>query len=74
MNSRNQGSITVNREPLEDADKFHYLGGIGSNVGGGTIDLDYRLAKAIATFLRLRNIWNSSNITQHTKLMLFKTW
>ena len=57
----------------EEVDKFQYLGAFVSNVGGGTIDLDNRLVKARATFVRMRNISNSSSIIRHTKMRLFKT-
>lgn len=58
MKVRNRDSITMKAKPVEDVDKFQYLGAFVSNVGGGTISLDNRLADE----------HNSSSITHYTKL------
>ena len=41
--------------------------------GGGMGDMKNRLSKARNTFIRLKKIWNSSNIMKKTKLQLYKT-
>ena len=67
--------MDVNKGGIEVVDKFLYLGGTVSKEGGGTGDIDNRVVKARRVFLRLKmkKIWTSNNISQRTKVRLYKT-
>lgn len=56
MNARNQDSIVMDGEPAEDVNRLQYRRAFVSNVGGGTMDVENRLAKAPAAFVHLRNV------------------
>lgn len=73
INTKNTEVIKMNMEPIEEVKKFEYLGAIVAETGGGTMDLNNRLRKARATFVRLKNVWNSSNYKRKTKIRLYKT-
>lgn len=73
INTTNSDRITINEEPVEEVNKFEYLGAVVSDEGGGTQDINNRINKARTAFHRLKNIWGSNNIRQKTKLKLFKT-
>ncbi|GFS02359.1 LINE-1 reverse transcriptase-like protein [Elysia marginata] len=65
--------IRVDNATLEDVETFHYLGAVVSKIGGGSKDLQNRLTKARSTFCRLRKLWSSTSVSQHTKIKLYKT-
>ena len=73
MNGNNTEKVNINGDPVEDVTQFEYLGAFISTDGGGTKDLGNRIGKARATFNRLKNIWQASNIRMKTKLKLYKT-
>ena len=73
INTRNNDSITINDEALEDVETFVYLGATVGKCGGGTIDIKNRLGKARGAFAKLKNIWKSRRISRRTKIRLFKT-
>lgn len=73
MKTRSKKDIetTANNNRVENIKDFVYL---GSKINGdSTIDVQYRITKALANFAKLRNIWKSSNIKTQTKIRIFKT-
>ena len=66
-------SISLNGQPIEEVDKFTYLGSCISRTGGTKEDIEVRINKARYAFISLKNIWRDSNIRTHTKLQIFKT-
>ena len=73
INTPNENPITINGEAVEEVKKFEYLGATVSDQGGGAEDLHNRINKARNAFNRLKNIWNSNNITRKTKIRLFNS-
>ena len=73
FNARNHDGIEVNGNKIDDVDSFTYLGAKMTKEGGGKEDIDNRLAKARAAFNRLKRIWQTTSISQKTKLKLYKT-
>src|SRR3984885_14406170 len=65
-------SISLNGQPIEEVDKFTYLGSC-IRTGGTKEDIEVRINKARYAFISLKNIWRDSNIRTHTKLQIFKT-
>ena len=55
--------VDVNGQGIEDVDRFVYLGATVSKEGGGTEDIQNRVAKARRVFLRLKKIWSSHSIS-----------
>ncbi|VDP17105.1 unnamed protein product [Schistosoma margrebowiei] len=45
-----------------------YLGNIIDEQGGSDADVKARIGKARAAYLRLKNIWNSKQLSNNTKL------
>lgn len=69
--SKKDSETTANNNRVENIKDFVYL---GSKINGdSTIDVEYRVTKALANFAKLRNIWKSSNIKTQTKIRIFKT-
>ncbi|VDO62283.1 unnamed protein product, partial [Schistosoma margrebowiei] len=57
--------ITIDGEDLEDVKRFTYLGSIIDEHGGSDADMKSRIGKARATYLQLKNIWNSKQLSVH---------
>ena len=73
VNARNNEAITVNGLPLEDVEKFIYLGAAVCKQGGGKEDIKARPGKATGAFVKLNRVWNSSSVSRRTKIRLYKT-
>lgn len=73
INPKQNQPIKINNRELEDVDKFVYLGATVSQQGGGMEDMKGRVSKARSTFIKLKKIWNSNNISKKTKIRLYKT-
>ena len=73
INAKNQTEISIDGQDIEDVQDFTYLGAKVCQEGGGMEDLKSRLSKARGAFVRLKRIWNSSNISRATKFRLYKT-
>ena len=68
LNTRNKEPVMIKDQEIEDVEKFVYLGATGSNVGGGTENINNRVLKAKGVFRKLRKIWSSKTISKRTKL------
>ena len=73
MSSRNNESILVNGEVVGEIDHFTYLGSMVSTSGNGEEEILVRISKASQAFVSLRSTWRSKNISQKTKIRLFKS-
>ncbi|VDP69916.1 unnamed protein product [Schistosoma mattheei] len=73
MHSKNSNPITLDGETLEDVESFTYLGSIIDEQGGSDADVKARIGKARATFLQLKNIWNSKQLSTNIKVRIFNT-
>nr|XP_034311369.1 uncharacterized protein LOC117684225 [Crassostrea gigas] len=73
INARNNSSVQVNGEPLEDVDTFTYLGSIITTSGGTDVYITSRINKARHVFAILKPVWTSSFITTRTKLRIFNS-
>ena len=73
LNAKSQERITVDGQGIGEVETFNYQGATTCKEGGGMKDLKNRLAKARGTFVKLKRIWSSKNISKTTKLKLFKT-
>ncbi|VDP84443.1 unnamed protein product [Schistosoma mattheei] len=63
--------ITTDGEDLEDVKTFTYLGSIIDEHGGPDADVKGWIDKARATYLQLKNIWNSKQPSTNTKVRIF---
>ena len=70
INSKSNSNITIAGQQLNEVDK--YMGAIISNQGGGGEDINSRIRKAMGSFMKLKQIWNSNKLTLRTKLRLFQ--
>ena len=70
MSSRNNESILVNGEVVDEVDHFTYLGSKLSTSGDGEEEILVRISQAFAS---LRSTWRSKNISQKTKIRFFKS-
>ena len=70
INSRNNDTVEVNGQEIEDVDRFVYLGATVAKEGGGTQDIHNRVVKAREVFLRLKKIWSSNSISRRTKVCI----
>ncbi|VDO81463.1 unnamed protein product [Schistosoma margrebowiei] len=65
--------ITIDGEDLEDVKTFSYLGSINDEQGGSDADVKARIGKARSTYLQLRDIWNSKQLSTNTKVRIFNS-
>ncbi|VDP43985.1 unnamed protein product [Schistosoma mattheei] len=65
--TKNSSPITLDGETLEDVESFTYLGSIIDEQGGSDADVKARIGKARAVFLRLKNTWNSKQLSTNIK-------
>nr|KAG5687784.1 hypothetical protein BaRGS_025678 [Batillaria attramentaria] len=72
-NSKSNASLKVGHSEVEEVESFTYLGANVTKDGGGTADIKKRIALASASFKRLSNIWQATNISRKTKASLFKS-
>ncbi|KAK7486132.1 hypothetical protein BaRGS_00022598, partial [Batillaria attramentaria] len=70
-NSKSDASLTVGHSEVEGVESFTYLGANVTKDGGGTADIKKRVALASASFKRLSNIWQATNISRKTKASLY---
>ena len=75
MSSRNNESILVNGEVVDEIDHFTYLGSKVSTSGDGEEGVLVRISKASQAFASLRSTCRSKNIdiSQKTKIHFFKS-
>ncbi|VDP61369.1 unnamed protein product [Schistosoma mattheei] len=72
-NSENTNKITLDGETLEDVESLKHLGSIlDERVGSGT-DVKAMTDKERAAFLKLKNIWNSKQLSTNIKVTIFNT-
>ncbi|VDO97971.1 unnamed protein product [Schistosoma margrebowiei] len=65
--------ITIDGEDLEDVKTFTYLDSIIDKHGGSDAYVKAWIGKARAAYLQLRNVWNSKQLSTHTKVRIFNT-
>nr|KAG5707084.1 hypothetical protein BaRGS_011795 [Batillaria attramentaria] len=70
-NAASNNPITLDGKALEEA--FTYLGSVIDKQGGTDTDVKARIGKARATFIQLRNIWSSKELSVKTKVRIFNT-
>ena len=73
VNTNNADPITLGETPLEDVDKFTYLGSVVDVRGGTDADIKSRIGKARTAFRMLRNVWTSKVISRRTKIRIFNS-
>ena len=73
MNAKVSKPVQLFGEDIEDVEEFIYLGSTMAADGSSDADVKARLAKARQAFRTLRNFWKNANISQQTKLRIFKT-
>ncbi|VDO69824.1 unnamed protein product [Schistosoma margrebowiei] len=71
--AENSNPITLDGETLEDVGSFTYLGSIIDEQGGSDADLNARIGKARTTFLQLKHIWDSKQLTTNIKVRILNT-
>ncbi|VDP53531.1 unnamed protein product [Schistosoma curassoni] len=72
-NTENTNTITLSGETLEDVESFAYLRRIIDEQGGSDTDVKPRIGKATTTFLQLKKIWNSKQLSTNIKVTIFNT-
>ncbi|VDP17898.1 unnamed protein product [Schistosoma margrebowiei] len=71
--AENGDPITLDGETLQDVESFTYLGSMIDEQGGSDADVKARIGKVMATFLQLKNIWNSKQLSINIKVRIFNT-
>ena len=71
VKSNNNQPILIENQPVENVEKFTYLGSIVTSDGGALDDAKTRVNKARQVFQTLTKVWRSKNLTLHTKLRIF---
>ena len=73
LNVSNPLPIKVNGEELLTTEDFTYLGSTVRYDGGAGSNIKNRLSKARNVFRMLNNVWQSSQYSTKTKLMLYQS-
>ncbi|VDO77688.1 unnamed protein product [Schistosoma margrebowiei] len=71
--AENSNPITLDGETVEDVESFTYLRSIIDEQGGSDAYVKARIGTARATFLQLKNIWNSKQLPTNIKVRIFNT-
>ncbi|VDO88318.1 unnamed protein product [Schistosoma margrebowiei] len=71
--AENNNPITLDGRTLLNVESFTYLGSIIDEQGDSDADVKARIGKARAAFLRLKNIWNSKQLSTNIKVRIFNT-
>ncbi|KAH9595475.1 F-BAR domain only protein 2, variant 2 [Schistosoma haematobium] len=72
-NKENTNPITLDGETVRGVESFTYLDSIIDEQGGSDADVKARFGKARASFLQLKNIWNSIQLSTNIKVRIFNT-
>ncbi|VDO84112.1 unnamed protein product [Schistosoma curassoni] len=72
-NTENTNTITLDGETMEEMESFRYLCSIIDEKGGFNEDVKARIGKATASFLQLKNSWNSKQLSINVKVTIFNT-
>ncbi|VDP16559.1 unnamed protein product [Schistosoma margrebowiei] len=73
-NMENTNPLILDGEPLEDVETFTYLNSIIiDEQGGSDADVKTRIGKIRTAFLKLRNMWNSQQVSTNIKVIFFNT-
>ena len=73
VKNKNQGSVKLHHEEIEEVYKFFYLGSVVSKDGGTDEDIKSLINKARQVFNTLRQIWRSRVLSVRIKIKLFNT-
>jgi hypothetical protein len=73
MNGKNQETLKLVGEEIEDVDNFTYLGAVVDKYGGTEKDVSRRLSLARNAFVTLRPVWKSGKYSTTTKIRLFNS-
>ncbi|VDO22420.1 unnamed protein product [Schistosoma margrebowiei] len=73
ISASNSNLITLDGETLEGVQSFMYLRSIIDEQGGSDADIKAKIGKSRATFLQLKNIWNSKQLSTNIKVRIFNT-
>ena len=65
-------NITINGETLKQTEKFTYLGGIISQSGTCSDEVQHRIGKALGVVKSLNKIWSAKDISCPTKIELYR--
>ena len=71
--TNNADPVTLGNTPMEEVDKFTYLGSVVDAKGGTDADIKSRIGKARTAFRLLRKVWTSNNISRKTKIRIFNS-
>ncbi|VDP18537.1 unnamed protein product [Schistosoma margrebowiei] len=71
--TKNRNPTTLDGKTLEDIESFTYLVSIIDEQSGSDADVKARIGKARPAFLRLKNIWNSKQLSTNINVTIFNT-
>ena len=72
MNIENAQDCSVEGSIIKQVDRFKYLGTYLSKDGSLKLEFEERLTRAHQAMGMLKNIWNNSNFSIHTKIKIYK--
>ena len=72
MNIENAQDCRIEGSVIKQVDRFNYLGTYLSRDGSLKLEFEERLTRAHQAMGMLKNIWNNSNFSIHTKIKIYK--
>ena len=69
--TKQEGTVHIGQEAVEEVKEFQYLGSIISTTGGASEDIQARIRKARHAFALLRPIWRTKSLSLRSKLRIF---
>ena len=73
VRTNDNSQVTIGNEPLQEVDKFVYLGCQISKDGDIRNEIGIRIGKAGAAFKNMEKVWNEDGMSLRTKLKLFNS-
>ena len=71
--TKQDGTVDIGQEAVEEVEEFQYLGSIISKTGGSCEDIKARTNKARHAFALLRPVWHTTSLSLKTKLKIFSS-
>ncbi len=69
----NDDHITIENEPVENVNKFTYLGSLIDPVKGASSDIKARIDKANGSYAMLKTVWKSNKYSERTKIRIYNS-
>jgi hypothetical protein len=73
INTKSKERFEANNKDVHDVTEFTYLGNVVTTTGGAEDEVNIRVRKANAAFIRLYSMWKAKEMSKKTKMKIFSS-